>query len=55
MTKCIDCNSDFVVPVNTLSYARVSYCPKCYKRRLKKIASMPLNEFMRGCARQVLK
>ena len=52
---CEDCNKEFELPDNIIEMARTRFCPDCFKVRLKKVASMPLNKFMFGCAKSVIK
>ena len=55
MIKCKDCKNKFEPPKDTIILARVVYCPKCYKKRLKAIASMSISEFMKHQANSYIK
>lgn len=52
MPKCKKCTSEFEVPKNAIELAFAVYCKDCIKKGLKKMAKMPLDEYMQITAKQ---
>jgi len=53
MCKCKKCGKEFEVPKNTIEMAFAIYCIPCIKVAQKKLAKMPLNEYMKLTAKQI--
>lgn len=47
MPKCKKCASEFEVPKNAIEPAFAIYCKSCIKKGLKKMAQMPLKDYMK--------
>ena len=53
MPKCKKCASEFEVPKNAIEPAFATYCKSCIRKGLKKMAKMPLDEYMKITAKQI--
>ena len=53
MCKCKKCGNEFEIPKNAIEMVYAIYCMPCIKEVQKKIAKMPLNEYMKLTAKQI--
>jgi len=53
MLKCKKCSYEFEVPKNAIEPVFAIYCKACIKEGLKKMAKMPLKEYMKMTAKSI--